>query len=188
VAQTASEIRIMTSGSLQLVAKTEGTKSTGGHLPLSSCGSVTKLIWQIRKGDPAAAQELCGRYARRLEGLARANLRGKDLRIADEEDAVNSALAGFFLGAKRGQYTQLHDRDDLWHLLAKIVKRKAQELVREQRAKCRWPGRTDVPMDEITGRNPPPDLEVMANETIEHILSRLGSPCLRAIVLLKCEG
>src|SRR5215472_8164885 len=116
------------------------TLSPGGHLPVSSLGSVTNLICQVKEGDAAAVQELFARYFRRLLGLARAKLQGKDLRVADEEDVVNSALAGFFLGAERGQYTQLHDRDDLWHLLVKITIRKAQRLVKEQGRQKRCPG------------------------------------------------
>src|SRR5262249_1767622 len=126
---------------LPRVAETQQTTSLGGHLPTSSAGSVTHLICQVKKGDAAAAQELFARYFRRLLGLARVKLQGKDLRIADEQDVVNTALAGFFLGAERGQYTRLHDRDDLWHLLVKITVRKAQRLVKEQQRQKRCPPR-----------------------------------------------
>ena len=61
--------------------------------------------------------------ARKATGGARQPLRRK---------SVLATLAGFFFGAERGQYTQLHDRDDLWHLLVKITIRKAQRLVKEQ--------------------------------------------------------
>jgi DNA-directed RNA polymerase specialized sigma24 family protein len=163
---------------------------------------VTQLICQVKKGAAAAAQELFARYFRRLLGLARVKLQGKDLRVADEEDVVNSALAGFFLGAERGQYTQLHDRDDLWHLLVKITIRKAERLVKEQRRQKRCPFReshgtaqglpgalaVDVPVEQIADRKVRPDLEVLANETIEHLLRRLGNARLRAIALLKSEG
>ena len=138
---------------------------------MSSLGSVTKLICRVKKGDAAAAQELFARYSRRLLGLARAKLQGKDLRAADEEDVVQSAFVGFFLSAERGQYTQLHDRDDLWHLLVKITIRKAQRLVEEQERQKRLPGRVqrgtlpvDVPLEQVAAPKLPPDLEVLANE------------------------
>jgi DNA-directed RNA polymerase specialized sigma24 family protein len=170
---------------------------------VSSSGSVTNLICLVKKGDAAAAQELFARYFRRLLGLARAKLLGKDLRLADEDDVVNSALAGFFLGAERGQYTQLHDRDDLWHLLVKITIRKTQRLVKEQERQKRCPRRAergtpsqglagtllvDVAAEQIADPKPPPGLEVLANETIEHLLSRLGNAQLRAIAIWKWEG
>src|SRR5262249_4607012 len=104
---------------------------------MSSMGSVTKLIRLIKNRNAAAAQELVARYFGRLVGLARARLRGRCLPAADEEDAVQSALAGFLRGAQRGQYTRLHDRDDLWHLLVKITRRKVQKLVKQQQAQKR---------------------------------------------------
>jgi RNA polymerase sigma factor (sigma-70 family) len=166
---------------------------------MSSSGSVTELICQVKKGDAAAVQELFARYFRRLLGLARAKLQGKNLRVADEEDVVNSALTGFFLGAERGQYTKLHDRDDLWHLLVKITIRKAQRLVKEQERQKRCPRSTpsqglagtlrgDVAAEQIADPKLPPDLEMFANETIEHLLSRLGNGRLRSIAVWKWEG
>jgi DNA-directed RNA polymerase specialized sigma24 family protein len=164
---------------------------------------VTKLICQVKKGDAAAAQDLFARYFRRLLGLARAKLQGKDLRVADEEDVVNSALAGFFLGAERGQYTKLHDRDDLWHLLVKITVRKAQRLVQEQERQKRCPRRAgrgtlshglagtplvDAAVEQIADRKPPPDLEVLANEAIDHLLSRLRNTRLRSLAVWKWQG
>jgi RNA polymerase sigma factor (sigma-70 family) len=173
------------------------------RLPTPPSGSVTNLICGVKEGDAAAAQELFARYFRRLLGLARSKLQGKQLRIADEEDVVNSALAGFFLGAERDQYTQLHDRDDLWHLLSKITIRKAQRLVKEQERQKRCPCRArqgtpsqglagrlraDEAVEQIADRKPPPDLAVLANETIEQLLSRLGNAQLRSIAVCKWEG
>jgi DNA-directed RNA polymerase specialized sigma24 family protein len=152
---------------------------------MSSSGSVTDLICQVKTGDAAATRDLCARYFRRLLGLARALLLGRYLGVADEEDVVNSALAGFFRGAERGQYTRLHNRRDLWHLLAKITRYKALKLVKEQ---CRWPGKADVPLEQIVDSELPPDLEVLAKETIEHLLYRLGKAQLRSIAVWKWEG
>jgi DNA-directed RNA polymerase specialized sigma24 family protein len=192
----------MTPGILLPEAKTRQTLSAQGHPQKAASGSVTDLIRLVKKGDSAAAQELFVRYARRLLGLAHAQLRGKNLRIADEEDVVNIALADFFLGAERGQYSKLHDREDLWHLLVKITVRKAQRLLREQRSRKRCPrglGQgtpsldlastpADVPVQQIADRKPPPDLEVLGNETFEHLLNRLGNAHLRAIAVWKWEA
>jgi DNA-directed RNA polymerase specialized sigma24 family protein len=173
-----------------------------GRLSTPSSGSVTNLIRRIKKGDAGAADELLARFWRRLLGLARTKLQGKDLRIADEEDVVNSALAGFLLGAERGQYTKLHDRDDLWHLLVKITTRKAQKLVQElqrqkrcPRAACRSTSQgsadalpLDIPVEQIADPKPSPDLEALANETIEQLLNRLRNTRLRAIAIWKWQG
>ncbi len=168
-----------------------------------STGSVTKLISRVKHGDAAAGHELLARYFRRLLGLARAKLQGKCLAAADEEDVVQSALVGFFLGAERGQYTQLHDRDDLWHLFVKITTRKAQKFVKQQEAQKRnpGPGRDGRPssapegtpvgdpgIDQLADPKLSPDLEVLAKEEIERLLERLGNAQLRSIAVWKWEG
>src|SRR5262249_10907503 len=127
----------------------------------------------------------------------------KCLHAADEEDVVQSAFAGFFLGAERGQYTKLHDRDDLWHLLVKITIHEAQKLVNEQERPKRHsgtrqhstpsPGSTDpLRKDEGGGPmaegNPPPDLEVLAKEEFQRLLDRLGNAELRSIAVWKWEN
>jgi RNA polymerase sigma factor (sigma-70 family) len=170
---------------------------------MSSSGSVTRLIRRVMDGDAAAADKLVARYFRRLLGLARAKLQGQCLRAADEEDVVQSVLAGFFRGVGRGQYSQLHDRDDLWHLLVKITTRKVHKFVKHQKAQKRDPGRgqeatpspgtRDTPVEEsgveqIADPHPSPDLELLAKEAITRLFDCLGDGQLRSIVGWKCEG
>jgi DNA-directed RNA polymerase specialized sigma24 family protein len=127
-------------------------------------------------------------------GVARVRLRGKYLGAADEEDVVQSALVGFFLGAEKGQYNQLHDRDDLWHLLVKITTRKAQKLVRHEEAQKRKPlPGSGAPAaggpcaQDVVDPKATPDLEVLAGEEIERLLGLLGDPQLRSIAVWKWE-
>jgi RNA polymerase sigma factor (sigma-70 family) len=169
---------------------------------VSSTGSVTKLIRRIKEGDRTAAQELLARYFRRLLGLARAKLQGKCLHGADEEDVVQSALIGFFLGAEKGQFTQLHDRDDFWHLLSKIISHKARKFVTEEQRQKRSPGKeehgTPSPgsgetpkgeaIEQVADPHPSPDIEALANETVERLLQRLGNALLRTIAVWRWEG
>jgi len=161
---------------------------------VSSTGSITKLIGRVKAGDAAAAQELLARYFRRLLGVARAKLHGKYLGAADEEDVVQSALVGFFLGAEKGQYTELHDRDDLWHLLVKITIRKAQKLVKHDEAQkrtgapgCAEAGAGGSDALEVVDPRAGPDLEVLAGEEIERLLGLLGDSQLRSIAVWKWE-
>jgi RNA polymerase sigma factor (sigma-70 family) len=170
---------------------------------VSSTGSVTKLIQRVKEGDAAAAQELLARYLQRLLGLARAKLRGRQLRAADEEDVVQSVLLGFYLGAERGQYSQCQDRDDLWHLLAKITERKVQKLVRHEDAKKRRrrpgekgtssPGGQETPPECPKVKQPAdphlsPDLEVAAGEQVERLLACLKDQQLISIAVMKWDG
>jgi DNA-directed RNA polymerase specialized sigma24 family protein len=167
---------------------------------MSSSGSVTNLIGRVKEGDEAAARELLDLYAPRVLGLARHRLRGKNLRVADEDDVAQSVFAGFLRGAERGQYNQLHDRGDLWHLLFKITIRKAQKLVKglERKKRCpnqgrspasADPGRSDPSVDQVADPHPPPNLEALANETIDRLLNSLnGKGQLRFIAIKKWEG
>src|SRR5438105_9866914 len=100
--------------------------------PMSSPGSVTYWIGQVRVGDPAAAQQLWERYFQRLVGLARKKLQDAPRRAADEEDVALSAFASFCRGAARGQFPQLADRDNLWHLMVTLTARKASHLRRDE--------------------------------------------------------
>ena len=52
-------------------------------------------------------------------------------RVADEEDVAAAALASFFNGMEQKQFPQLHDRNELWPLLAKTTP--ARKAVDQQR-------------------------------------------------------
>jgi hypothetical protein len=99
---------------------------------MSSEGSVTGWIGQLKVGDAAAAQQLWERYFRRLVGLARKKLLGTRRQAADEEDVALSAFDSFCRGAGKGRFPQLTDRDDLWRLLVALTARKAWHLRRDQ--------------------------------------------------------
>jgi DNA-binding NarL/FixJ family response regulator len=63
---------------------------------MSSAGSVTHWLNHLKNGDERAAQQaLWDRYFERLAALARVRLRHHPCRVADEEDVVLSALAGY---------------------------------------------------------------------------------------------
>jgi RNA polymerase sigma factor (sigma-70 family) len=191
----------------KLAAYFAGKGATANREPArelwSHTASVTMLIGRVKEGDEKAAQELFARYYRRLTGLARAKLRGKCLRAADEEDVVQSVFVDFFRGAEQGQYTKLHDRDALWHLLVKRTIREAQKLVKEQERQKRHPGTqqegtpspgsgdrlgNDQAVKQVVDPHPSPEHEVLANETIEHLLQGLGDSPLRTIAVWKGEG
>src|SRR5947209_18345668 len=104
---------------------------------MSSPGSVTRWIGQLKAGDHAAAQELWERYSLRLIRLARKKLQGVRRRVADEEDVALSAFDSFCRGAERGRFAQLRDRNNLWPLLVLITARKAFDLGKYQRQKKR---------------------------------------------------
>src|SRR5438067_355347 len=96
--------------------------------PMTSPGSVTVWLVQLKAGDTAAAQHLWQGYFRRLVGLARQRLRGGHRIVADEEDVALSAFDSFCQGVEQQRFPQLADRDDLWQLLVLLTARKACRL------------------------------------------------------------
>jgi hypothetical protein len=90
---------------------------------MTSEGSVTGCLGQLRAGDAAAAQQLWDRHDLRLVGPARKKLRGVARRAGDEEAVALSAFDSFFLGAERGRFLRLGNRQDLWGLLVVITAR-----------------------------------------------------------------
>src|SRR3954466_14064319 len=95
--------------------------------------SVTQWIRGIRPGAPKdarnrAAHNLYERYFERLVRLAHRHLCGVPLRDASAEDVAAHAFATFCRRLEVGQFAQLHARDDLGRLLARIIGHKAIKL------------------------------------------------------------
>jgi DNA-directed RNA polymerase specialized sigma24 family protein len=170
---------------------------------MSSAGSVTHWITQLKAGAPAAAQPLWERYFRRLVGLARHKLHALPRRAADEEDVALSAFDSFYRGAAHGQFPKLTDRDDLWRLLVVLTARKALDRVRHERRQKRGGGavlgesalggrdrRADgAPgIEQVIGPAPTPAFAAQVAEECRRLLDALGDDDLRALALAKMEG
>jgi len=167
---------------------------------MSSAGSVTTWVEQLRAGDRAAAQRLWERYYPRPVGLARKKLRGLPRRAADEEDVALSAFDSFCRGAERGQFPQLGDRDDLWQLLVLLTARKAIRLYHHERRAKRGGGRVQggsdlEPLDssggglaEVVSDEPTPEFAAQVAEEYQRLLDRLPDDELRSVALWKMEG
>jgi DNA-directed RNA polymerase specialized sigma24 family protein len=168
---------------------------------MSSDGSVTFWIGQLKAGDPAAAQRLWQGYFQRLVGLARKRLQGAPRRAADEEDVALSAFDSFCRGAARDRFPRLNDRDDLWQLLVMITARKAIDLRQHEGRRKRGGGAAHVgagPGDDATsvgdalgqviGREPTPEFAAQVAEECRRLLDLLDGAELRAIALAKMEG
>jgi len=169
---------------------------------MSAGESVTHWIGELKAGHETAATELWNHFYVRLIGLARRKLQGAPRRVADEEDVVLSAFETFFHRAKEGQFPQLHNRHDLWHLLVKITERKAlNQLRRQGRAKR---GGGDVRgesvfldtgastakkgIDQVPGAEPTAEFAAVVAEGLRGLLDLLADDELRQIALLKLEG
>jgi RNA polymerase sigma factor (sigma-70 family) len=161
---------------------------------MSSEGSVSLWLSQLKSGDPDAAQKLWDRYFGRLAGLARLKLRDTSLGAANEEDVALSAFASFFNGVEHGKFPDLNDRDNLWTLLVVITVRKSTHHLRRQRQQKRGgdllapPVTTRADLEQVLSREPSPEFAAEMAEECRRLLDRLGDPGLEAIALWKMEG
>jgi DNA-directed RNA polymerase specialized sigma24 family protein len=164
---------------------------------MSSPGSVTVWIAELKAGDSLAAQRLWEGYFRRLVGLARRKLLGRPRAAADEEDVALSAFDSFCRGVGDGRFPRLLDRDDLWQLLVLLTARKAYRLIRHECRQKRGGGTVrhlsaladeEAGVAEVVGREPTPEFAARVAEECRLRLEALGDAGLRAVALAKMEG
>jgi DNA-directed RNA polymerase specialized sigma24 family protein len=154
-------------------------------------GSITGWIGGVRAGDAEAAKRIWERYSLRMSELASQRLPERLRCFVDGDDIANSVFCDLVLGLQEGRFAQLHDRDDLWALLACITVRKAINEVKRAMRQRRPPASIQQPVDEeVPDPGPAPDLVVMAAEQFEILLERLrqSGAALEGIALCKFEG
>jgi DNA-directed RNA polymerase specialized sigma24 family protein len=169
---------------------------------MSSAGSVSHWIAQLKAGDHAAAQPLWEAYYRQLVERARYKLHGTPRRAADEEDVVLSAFDSFCRAAGQGRFPKLADRQDLWQLLVLITDRKACDLANYESRQRRGGGKVldeaalaaddsssdGSPLAHLLGAEPSPDFAAQVAEQCQRLLHSLGDGELQQVALRKLEG
>jgi DNA-directed RNA polymerase specialized sigma24 family protein len=171
---------------------------------MSSPGSVTHWLQALEGGEQAAFERLWQRYFPRLLSLAASHLSHLPRRVADEHDVVQMAFTDFWQGFRNGQYTQLHDRNDLWRLLCAITAHKARDLRDYLHAAKRGQGavRGDSAFTSSTNGDgssvgiescavdpePTPASAAEFLEEYQRLLGLLGSPEVQAVAIWKLEG
>jgi DNA-directed RNA polymerase specialized sigma24 family protein len=162
-------------------------------------GSVTVWLDGVKLGDARAAEELWGRYFKRLRRLAATRLPRNARRDADEEDVALSAFHSFCNRAARDQFPRLCDRDDLWRLLVVITLRKGIAVVRRRSSQKRGDGvlvgesalldgADTEGLVQILGRAPSPALAAQMTEDFMRLMDALGDETLRLIAWMKMDG
>ena len=148
-------------------------------------GSVSILFQQIRAGDAAAVARLWDRFRLRLTALAEQALSGRWKRMADAEDALQSAFISFWQRAERGDFGDEMTRDDLWNVLGTITVRKALRQQRREAAQKRGGGRVrdEADLHEVASSANSPEFDVVCAEMLE-----LLEPDLRSYALLRLMG
>lgn len=134
---------------------------------MSDDDPVTQWITGLTTDDRHSAEKLWQRYCRRVAAIAKRILGSGSRGGADENDVAQSAFRSFFLRAKRGQFPQLEDRDDLWKLLATITIRKA---IRRRQKNSRQPSAGEFLAEQIAAK----DSHEMSVETQEEVARLVG--------------
>ena len=168
----------------------------------SSENSVSEWITSLKVGDPEAVEQLCERYFRKLVELARRRLGDASKRVADEEDVALSVFDSLCRGAKRGRFSDLSNREDLWKLLLKMTRNKVIDQIRHYTSQKRGGGEIrgesvfervfedEAPMgiDQVVGEEPDPAFVVLMDEQYQQLLGSLRNDTLRKIAQWKLEG
>ena len=98
---------------------------------------VAAWIRGVKTGDEESQRRIWEEYFLRIVGLARKQLGNLPRRVVDEEDVVISVMDSFFRRARGGQFAWMHDRTDLWALLARITIAKSINQYNRQTAQKR---------------------------------------------------
>jgi RNA polymerase sigma-70 factor, ECF subfamily len=148
----------------------------------------------LRDGDPAGAEELYARYARRMRALVASRLRGPVASRLSPDDIVQSVFRTLFEGVAERAYAAPEGRE-LWGLLCVLALNKVREriayhqaarrdvrrtggsvdTVADDDAEAQWLG---VEVDDLLGRFRPSDREViylrMTGYEVTEIADRTG--------------
>jgi RNA polymerase sigma-70 factor, ECF subfamily len=151
------------------------------------------LLIRLRNGDERAASEVVDLYADRLVRLASRRISQRLASRIGAEDIVQSVFRTFFHRARQGEF-ELHDREDMTRLLARITLRKTFRQVAHHLRDKRSVAREAVADDDsqkfllgLLAREPAPEEAVALLDEMETLLAGLKDDD-RRIVELKLQG
>lgn len=146
------------------------------------------LLRQYREGDEDAATEIFLKYARRIHGLADAQI-GNDLKSRfDGDSIVQTVFRTFFRRAREGQY-EVASGDDLWKLFLVIALNKIRRNATHHRAQKRQADRTLTIMsadEKVSGEMDENSMAVL-KLTIAELVEKLPEEH-QQIIQLRVDG
>jgi RNA polymerase sigma factor (sigma-70 family) len=166
-------------------------------------GSISQLLNEFKARNSEATDELIRRYWDRVLAAASARLHDANIRVVDGEDVAVSVFASLCRRAEEERFDSqdLGDRDDLWRLLSRLIRNKAIDAVRRDRAKKRGSGDvrgdsvfmnvagdSDVGWGAVGGLSETPLERAILVEQQARLLEALKTDVVREIVMLRLEG
>ena len=103
-------------------------------------GSITLMLRRLPERDPDVFDRLFRFYLDRLRDLASRRLRNANRRVRDEEDLAAEVLADFLMQGGDGLLPEVRSRDDVLRMLAKRIRQRAINHVRDGNAQKRGGG------------------------------------------------
>jgi RNA polymerase sigma factor (sigma-70 family) len=163
---------------------------------MRSEASITDHIHALRDGDREAAWPLWEHCYPRAVAMARGVIGQIARSLDDEEDMALSALHALFdrIQDQAQPTREPWNRQELWRVLAGIIRNKAKQRYRWATQTKRDARKTEqqapAALDEFARPDPPPDQEMLVREELDRLLDRLGSNSgdLRQVALLKLDG
>jgi hypothetical protein len=191
-------------GTMRSRTETSPSPGSGNEGWLSSAGSMTRALVDLRSADPGvrddAAHRLWERFAPRLCDLARRRLNPRIRAREDENDIVQSMFRHFFEDQRADRYA-LHGREELWRLLVRMTLCKVANAAHYHQRGCRDVRRERSPAP--SGRMPEnaddrdvrivpfrglsPEEEAISRIELARILLLLDEG-LRQLIVWKLEG
>jgi RNA polymerase sigma-70 factor (ECF subfamily) len=156
--------------------------------------SFADFLARLQGNNDAAAQELFGRFTRRLIAYALQHIEAGLRHKVDPEDVVQSAYKSFFFRYGAGNL-DLANWNSLWGLLTLITVRKCAERAAYHRAarrdaareQSRQAGEEPAPWLDPLGREPTPLEAAVLTETVEQLFAELDEE-ERPVLELSLQG
>lgn len=153
-------------------------------------GSVSGLILALQRGDRRAVEPLWKRFSVNLQRTAERRLRhGPPDGGFDAEDVALSAFGSFCAGAEQGKFADIQGRDELWRLLATIVRWKILDQRKGQTAQKRAGRRLPLEaIEPVVDSAATPEMAALIADETRRFVELLNDPLLEATALMMLSG
>lgn len=173
------------------------------HLPaddgVPASNSITLWLSGLQQSDAEAMQRLWEHYFELLVKLVDERVRSNPVHRIDPEDIAASVMESLWSGARKGRFSSVRNRDELWWLLLALTRRKVASHRRNEQAEKRGGGRQTLSLNAPFGSEgallvdllseTPDDADLIAmNDTIQHLVSRISDPKTRQVAVLTLQG